>query len=490
MWRPLGPWPAIAAVGLIAVLARLPFLGVGLVPDEGGYAHVASAWSEGARLYHDAWVDRPQGLMLAYRILLQLHDGPLAIRLGAMAAGAAVTLLLVAVGWIAHSPAAGISAACVYALVAVAPRLEGYTLHAELAASVPATAAIVVALLARRRGKPRLLVLAGVLGAGGVLMKQSGFDGLAVAVAIALSGGAAGRGALRSGALVIGGAAATIGAAALHGALLGWAKYWNALVGYRLGDGAPAAERLENLARSLDLAAHDLLPLALLAAAGAVQCLRAGARGLVPVTWLAAALAGFHIGEAYWAHYYVQLIAPLSLLAGIAISEVSSPVLRIAAVAAAIAPATVLYGQLVLTPSAERAAVIPSQRPADRDERVAAHLRRHTTPRERIYVLVSRANVYFHAQRPAPTRYLWHPPLQRIPGAMRDLQRELSGRRPPTLIAIYQPVTSVDPSGRLGRILAVHYRADGRAPPGLPPILVRRNLGDAHPTAQAGSRAT
>jgi hypothetical protein len=122
MWRPLGPWPAIAAVGLIAVLARLPFLGVGLVPDEGGYAHVASAWSEGARLYHDAWVDRPQGLMLAYRILLQLHDGPLAIRLGAMAAGAAVTLLLVAVGWIAHSPAAGISAACVYALVAVAPR--------------------------------------------------------------------------------------------------------------------------------------------------------------------------------------------------------------------------------------------------------------------------------------------------------------------------------------------------------------------------------
>jgi hypothetical protein len=188
--------------------------------------------------------------------------------------------------------------------------------------------------------------------------------------------------------------------------------------------------------------------------------------------------------------YYVQLIAPLSLLAGLAVAGLSRRALRAAAVAVAVAPVAVLFVQLASAAPEDRGAVIPSEWPAERDERVARHLRRHTTPRERVYVLVSRANVYFHAQRPVPTRYLWHPPLQRIPGAMRDLQRELSGRRRPTLIAIYQPVTSVDPSGRLGRILAVHYRADGRAPPGLPPILVRRNLGDAHPTAQAGSRAT
>src|SRR5215207_6956768 len=151
MWWLLDPWPALAALGLFAVFARLPFLGVGLVPDEGGYGHAASAWADVAHLYHDAWDDRPQALMLAYRFLLELHHGPLAIRLGAVAAGTAVTLLLRAVGWPAHSRAAGSWAGRVYAGDGVAPRLEGYPRHAELAAAAPATAAIAATLYRRRR---------------------------------------------------------------------------------------------------------------------------------------------------------------------------------------------------------------------------------------------------------------------------------------------------------------------------------------------------
>jgi len=134
----------------------------------------------------------------------------------------------------------------------------------------------------------------------------------------------------------------------------------------------------------------------------------------------------------------------------------------------------VLFAELALTAPSERRAVIPSLLPADRDERVARHLERHTAPEERIYVLVSRANVYFAADRQAPTPYLWHPPLQRIPGAMRDLERELRGPRGPAYIVVYQPVARVDPTGRLERILAAHYVADRSAPPGLPPILARR----------------
>jgi hypothetical protein len=73
---------------------------------------------------------------------------------------------------------------------------------------------------------------------------------------------------------------------------------------------------------------------------------------------------------------------------------------------------------------------------------------------------------------------------------MRDLERELSVERRPAFVVIYQPVTHVDPSGRLERILAAHYMADPHAPPALPPILVRRERGDGHRTAQAGSPAT
>jgi hypothetical protein len=471
----MSSWPAVAAVAMAASLARLPFLGVGLVPDEGGYAYVASAWADGGRLYHDAWVDRPQGLLVLYRLLLGVHQGPLAMRLGAAGAATAVTVLLVAVGWLVHSRGAGICAAGLYAVLGVAPRIEGYTLHAELAAAVPATAAIAAALCWRRRGRPSLLVLAGLLGGAGVLMKQTGFDGLLVAVAIAVSCAPDGRAALHRAGLVIAGAAAALGSSALHGALVGFDGYWDALVGYRLGLDPSPSERVANFARSLDLAARDLLPLAIVAAVGAARCVRDGARGAVPLVWLATAVGGFHVSGAYWAHHYVQLIAPLSLLAGIAIAGLHRPSLRVPAAAAALAPMAVVLGQLAVAAPAERLAVIPSAPAAERDERVARHLQRHTTREERIYVLVSRANVYFTAERRAPTPYLWHPPLRRIPGAMRELERELASPRGPAYVAVYQPVAHVDRTGRLERILAAHYVADRCAPPGSPPILARRH---------------
>jgi hypothetical protein len=468
-------WPAVAAVASVAALARVPFLGVGLVPDEGGYARVASEWADGARLYHDAWVDRPQGLVLAYRLLLGLHEGPLAMRLGAASASTAVTVLLVAVGWLAHSRAAGIWAAGLYAVLGVAPRIEGYTLHAELVAAVPATAAIAAALCWRRRGRDWLLVFAGLLGGAGLLMKQTGFDGLLVALAIAVSGASTRRTALRRAGLVMAGAAAALGTSSLHGALVGFDAYWNALVGHRLGLDPSASERVANLSRSLDLAARDLLPLTIVAAVGAARCVGDGVRRSVPLVWLVAALAGFHVGGTYWAHHYVQLIGPLSLLGGIAIAGLRRSRLRAAAAAVALVPMAVVFAQLALAAPSQRIARIPSGPPAERDERVARHLQRHTTRDERIYVLVSRANVYFSAERRAPTPYLWHPPLRRIPGAMRDLARELSGPRGPSYIVVYQPVDRVDSTGRLGRILAAHYVADRCAPPGLPPILARRH---------------
>jgi hypothetical protein len=49
---------------------RLPFVWGGLGMDEGGYAYVAQQWARGGRLYSSVWIDRPQGLVLAYRLLL------------------------------------------------------------------------------------------------------------------------------------------------------------------------------------------------------------------------------------------------------------------------------------------------------------------------------------------------------------------------------------------------------------------------------------
>ena len=62
-------------------MLRLPFLWGGLGADEGGYAYVAREWARGARLYSSVWVDRPQGLLVVYRLLLLLGGHAWTIRL-------------------------------------------------------------------------------------------------------------------------------------------------------------------------------------------------------------------------------------------------------------------------------------------------------------------------------------------------------------------------------------------------------------------------
>src|SRR4029079_153928 len=70
---------AIAAVVSIALRAR--FLTTPLTSDEGGYLAVARAWASGKTLYGQAWVDRPQGLLVLFRVWDALTGGsPVAIR--------------------------------------------------------------------------------------------------------------------------------------------------------------------------------------------------------------------------------------------------------------------------------------------------------------------------------------------------------------------------------------------------------------------------
>ena len=178
---------ALGGVALVAAGLRVPFMWTGIGADEGGYAFIAHQWAHGAHLYRDLFVDRPQGLMLLYRGLTDIGYHAWTIRLGAVFAGATVTLLVGMLGWMLDSPATGIGAAAIFVVAGEAPRLEGFTMEGELAAAVPATAAVVCAVRWRLVRRNRWLLAAGFLGALAILMKQSGFDGLAVALIVALA---------------------------------------------------------------------------------------------------------------------------------------------------------------------------------------------------------------------------------------------------------------------------------------------------------------
>jgi hypothetical protein len=447
-----------AALAIVAALVRLPFLG-SIGPDEGGYAYVAWQWSRGATLYRSDWVDRPQGLILVYRLLISISHSAGAIRLGAVVAGAAVTLLVAMAGRLLAGPAAGFLAGGIYAIAGIGPHIEGYTFNGELAAAVPATAAVVAALVARRRDSRWWLVAAAALAGSAMLMKQSGFDGLAVVFAVALLG----RERLKSTALVVGGAAVPLGASAIAGWLSGWRFYWSAVVGDHLA-AATSALRARHLLGSLPAAAHDLLPLAATAVVGLWFLRKRPFQLQMGLVWLAAAVAGVNVGGMYWPHYYVQVLAPLCVLAALALAAIPSRVVAWAAAGVIALPALLFLGGLVDVSDFRSDRMIKYTLGYENDQRIARYVRSHSSPHASVYALVSRADFYFLADRRAAFPYLWARPLDTIPGARASLARTLAARQRPRFVVLFQRAPLHGLEKGLLPILNRDYRAVWRAP--------------------------
>jgi hypothetical protein len=435
--------------------------------------------------------------MLVYRWLLDLGHAPWAIRLAMLLAGTGITLLLGLIGWLLLSPWTGAAAAGLYAVVGVGPHIEGFTFNGELAAALPATAAVAAALWWVRTGRTRWLLAAGLAGGTALTMKQSGFDGLAVALIVAAAAPAARLGHRpRRVAIVLGGAALPVAASVLHGWLTGWHAYWYAVVGWRLnaasGGARPLSLRLQDFLHTLPSGREDLWALALLAVVGAWACARVpGLRRLVPLAWVSVAFAAFNVGGLYWAHYWVQMVPPLALLGGagavalarrhawaggltvvLACVPVGLSLISLASLPAPLGPGGVAY--------AYRSSV---------DEQVADYVDAHSPPRSSIYALVSEADLYFLAGRPSPYPYLWEAEVQQIPGAMTRLEHTLAAPTGPRLVLVYTPATSVDRSGGLERVLARHYRAVHTfTAEGLSVVVMGRRRGPG-PQFAAGDRA-
>ncbi|NJC71138.1 hypothetical protein HC031_15660 [Planosporangium thailandense] len=474
---------AITSCALVAAALRAPFIWTGIGMDEGGYAYAAWRWSQGHRPYRGVWLDRPQGLLLTYRFLLWLGDGGRTIRLAAVCAGAAITVLVGLIGWLLVGHRAGVAAAAGYAVVGVAPHLEGFTLNGELLASGPATAAVTAALLWRRSGSAGWLVVAGLAAGGAMTMKPSGVDGIVAGLAVVT--GAVPRRPGRSRTAIfrapvaaptvfrapvvaptvfLAAVAAPLAACALHGWRLGWHTYWTAIAGYQLAaigrPGSGIGARWHSFTGGLAPVGLDLPAIAV--AAGAGLWLLRGSRPTrrTLLAWLASAAAGINLGGSYWPHYYVQLLPPLAVLAGVAIAAVHRTGWRAVAVAGTLLPQLIWFAVLVPATPAQRQRAIPYYAAARRDERIAATVRAETAPGNQIYVLVSEADIYFLSRRTTRYPYLWGRPIEKIPGALPRLRSILDGPGRPTLVLLYREPDTVDRTGEVRRILADRYRVE------------------------------
>jgi hypothetical protein len=339
------------------------------------------------------------------------------------------------------------------ATVGASPFIESFTLSGELLSSVPAVLSLLAVTVYLRRGGLGWIALAGLLTGCAVMIRQSAFDaGLAAVVYLALVERR--RSLPRIGVQV---AAAAVPVAAGVLAAHSASQWWSAVVAYRGHDSiltGSLVHRIGLLASSLPAAGKALALLLVLAAYGWRRS------PLLVRLWLGAAVLGVLGGGNFHYHYYIQLVAPLAVLAGAGAARLIEERRRIpAAVAAVLAVATfaVTVPLWFESGEAQARAIWPRDHHLVHDGAVARYLRAHTRRGDEVMVVWAAASVYYLADRPPALRYLWLRNIQTIPGALAEARHALAQRRP-ALVAVVDPPSVADPQGVTGRILGAEYR--------------------------------
>ena len=449
----------LAGALLVCLGLRLPYMSLPLGVDEGGVAFIAKAWGTGGHgsLYGAYWLDRPPLLVALYK--LAVPGGTVGIRvLGAVAALALVVVTTLLARLVAGHRAARV-AAILSAGLASSVALTAVFTPAELLAAVPVCASIACLAAAHRRGQARWLVGAGLLAVSAALIKQSFLDaGLAGAIFLLASSVRDRRprlrwaGAYLAGALVpLAGVAVWLLVAHRSAGSLAYA-----LFGFRVdalhalaASALPLHLRVKSLIHPGELSG---LFAVLVVGLGGIWALRRDAvLAVTLVAWLLAGAAGVLAGGSYWPHYLIQLVAPASLLAAVALAGLNHRVRAAAVVAFAVIAIHGTLGSVTHVRSVkQRQGVIA----------VARYVRTHARPGDTQYVMYAKANAGYYTGLQSPYPYAWSLLVRAHPGAMPLLLHLLESPRRPTWIVGWQRPDhwGLDPRRAIAHALQVHYR--------------------------------
>jgi hypothetical protein len=491
----------------LGALLRLPLLNTPLTSDEGGFAYIVRSWSRGGALYDTIWVDRPQALLLMYRgTFASLGDTARSVRILAMFVAACTTVVIGLIAFrLTRSSFAALVSSLLYALLSAMPQIEGHTANGELLSALPSSLSLLcliaaidsslitavdssrktagVSWLARLPKRSILFFATGAFVGTAMLVKQSAFDALivvSVAMLVCARKSMAGRSVSVPEIFVCaGGFFSVVGLAAIHGATLGWSRWYFAIIGYRLhvenlGSGT-LNDRWLRLYRSMQIADRHLIPLGGLVIVGVLTCRFRSHRRLLPLLWLAAAGSAFALGGLFHAHYYIGLCGPISLVGGLGIerfrNNLGGSTTAVGARRTLIASAlSVVVPVVLFVPSLQYSRTVWQARTKSlrsvrssydtrlpRNAALAKWLKANTKPGEPFYALYADAALYFDADRPCPYPYLWERGVERIPGALPKLIALLQGPNAPRyVVQISQPMAIVG-GAKVGSVLSARY---------------------------------
>jgi len=447
---------------------RLRYLFTPITADEGGYLAIARAWGRGSVLYRDVWVDRPQGLLLLFRIWNDVGLGsPVGVRLLALVA----CLLGAATGGSVARRLAGPGAAWMAALaigvLASVPQYEGFIANAELLSSALGIAALAVLLAGfwnRDRPWYRILAFAGVIEGCALSVKQSGFDaflaGLVMLLVVVLGRRWTTRDRLLAIPTALGGLMLPILAMMIHGAVTGWHRWWYAFAGYRL-DQRSALQNAEwgRLRQTAGSIAPLLLPTVILGLALVVWLVRRTelrAAALLAV-WSVLALIAFLLGGQFFRHYWVIFAFPLGTGAGVLAGYVRQRGIRLVIVAGMLVVPVVATLVTLGIPRDDVGQRLSDDGRLIASERIADWFDEQREPGDNIFSMCASAALYGNVDTDPPYPYLWFALIPQIPGAQQMLIDMMEGSDAPTFVAMFQPARTCDPTGAVESALSTRY---------------------------------
>ncbi|HET7500629.1 MAG TPA: glycosyltransferase family 39 protein [Kofleriaceae bacterium] len=415
MWGVLPPWLAIAAV---AAICRLPaFFRPLLDDDEAQYAAIGELVRAGGRLYGDGGVDfKPPGIYWTYAAVFELTGryAMWAMHLVALAVVIATAWILRAIAARIAGPRAGLFAGVFYGVFTTVYYPKMLAANTEIFMML-ALSAMTLLVLRARDAAGTGAALGGLAAAGALVALASGYkQSAAINLAVIAAGVIATRAWFAR--LVAAGAgfAAMLGAGALAVAATSslpamWHWCVDQVVG-KYGAGAWHGSVWHNIAVGLVpfVASSLLVWLAGCARLGRLRA--AGAAERVVWVWFALSLASSFAGGHFFGHYFIQPLAPLTVLAALEIDrrlgdpsgERSRPWLARGVAALTVVPAIAFFVfNLVFEPITE------SFGAPDPDFRgPVAWVRDHTRPSDRIFVWGMFAPMYVLSDRLPASRFV------------------------------------------------------------------------------------
>lgn len=407
----------------LVVMSRVRLLGLPLERDEGEYAYAGQLLLQGVPPYTAAYNMKLPGTYAAYAaIMAAFGQTETGIRLGLLVVNLATAWLVFLAGRRIADASAGATAAATFAVLSASPAVMGMWAHATHFVALCAMAGTLALLVALENGRWWQWLLSGLGFGAALVMKQHGVFFVLVGVAALVrrwrkQQPASTAEAAKAGGCYLLGAATPLALTCLVVALAGaWDRFWFWTVVYagQYASHIPLADGVWLLAQSAArIIAAAPLP-TLLALAGLWWLTRSEAavrHRLTVFALLATSFLSVCPGFYFREHYFIPLVPAAALLAGIA----GRALLHrfggrscAAAVAAGVASPLLLLGGFHFTWPAERITrAVFTMNPFLEAREVAAYLRAHTEPGDRIAVLGSEPQIYFLAGRRSATGHIY-----------------------------------------------------------------------------------